>query len=457
MTEQRRSLRNWIHGYLDFVYNQESPAIFHIWTALWAIGLVLGRKCYFDKGYYKVYPNLYIILVAESAHMRKSTAIEMPMKFVLNKLNTPPPFLPETITPERIINKIALQTLAPVVDEFGVVTNPNECVSQCNFVASELMNLIGEKANNAKMIVTISELYSCKDVWINETIKRGSDTLFNVFATFMGATTVDWLKGCLSKEHMQGGFGNRFIWVYEKTYARDNPFPKFTEDMRVLTIGLINDMNIILEMSGEFKQTKEACTWYENWYVKFRDSCRYAPNIIDGYLGRKHDHLIKLAMILSASRNNSMLIEKNDYRLAERIMNRTEKFMPELFQDLIIRSEDSKAINYIDRTLRRFYDGVLESKLLNLCWREIGTQERFMKVLNTLIYAGVAIREISKNGNHIIKPVRCSAVKLPPGITQKHGRKVRLSNRLGERELKKLVESHETSQESQESTVTKLS
>jgi len=68
---------NWLYQYLGFTNSLESPSSFHIWTGLSAISSVLNRRVWLprDTGA-NLYPNQYIIIVAESAFCRKSTAIE---------------------------------------------------------------------------------------------------------------------------------------------------------------------------------------------------------------------------------------------------------------------------------------------------------------------------------------------------------------------------------------------
>ena len=75
--------KNWIYKYLKYTDQMESPSSFHIWSALAALSCTLQRKVWINRGFYTLYPNQYIILVAESAFCRKSTAIGVAISDIL--------------------------------------------------------------------------------------------------------------------------------------------------------------------------------------------------------------------------------------------------------------------------------------------------------------------------------------------------------------------------------------
>ena len=72
---------SFIDAYLLYMRKTEPPYIYHRWCALSSIAALLGRNFYFQFGHFKVYPNLYCILIGE-AGSRKSTAIKLTKKLV---------------------------------------------------------------------------------------------------------------------------------------------------------------------------------------------------------------------------------------------------------------------------------------------------------------------------------------------------------------------------------------
>ena len=77
-----RKLEDWLSSYLIYTEKQESPEKLHFWVGLSVLSAALKRQVWIDKGYYKLYSNIYVLLVAESAMLRKSTAMDIGVKLV---------------------------------------------------------------------------------------------------------------------------------------------------------------------------------------------------------------------------------------------------------------------------------------------------------------------------------------------------------------------------------------
>ena len=74
---------NWVDLYVDFTEKQESPKIFQFWSAISVIASCLGRRVCLVRPHFKTFPNQYIILTAETARCRKSTASEIVVDDIL--------------------------------------------------------------------------------------------------------------------------------------------------------------------------------------------------------------------------------------------------------------------------------------------------------------------------------------------------------------------------------------
>jgi hypothetical protein len=73
---------DFISSYVSYMGETEPPYIYHRWSAIAAVGAMLGRNYYFQHGHFRVFPNLYCMFLGE-AGSRKSTAIKLARKFVL--------------------------------------------------------------------------------------------------------------------------------------------------------------------------------------------------------------------------------------------------------------------------------------------------------------------------------------------------------------------------------------
>lgn len=67
--------------YFRYTEETEPPRNYHRWCATTSIGAILGRNYFIQHGHFRVFPNLYTLLIGESG-TRKSTAIKMIKRLV---------------------------------------------------------------------------------------------------------------------------------------------------------------------------------------------------------------------------------------------------------------------------------------------------------------------------------------------------------------------------------------
>jgi Protein of unknown function (DUF3987) len=76
--KQTSSLPNihnkFVNEWLEFVSGSESPEIFNLWTGLSAVAACLGRRSSIINGRFRIYPNMYIVLIGPAAVRKSSTA-----------------------------------------------------------------------------------------------------------------------------------------------------------------------------------------------------------------------------------------------------------------------------------------------------------------------------------------------------------------------------------------------
>src|SRR2546421_4508695 len=62
-----------IRDYCYYNSGNECPPSYHIWSCLAAYSTILSRRVWIDRGYFQVFPNLYVVLVGD-AGSGKNTA-----------------------------------------------------------------------------------------------------------------------------------------------------------------------------------------------------------------------------------------------------------------------------------------------------------------------------------------------------------------------------------------------
>lgn len=316
-----RLLNSWIDSCVDYAEETEPPKQFKIWSAIATISSVLERKCYITWGIEgRLYPNMYVVLCGPSA-ARKGTAMKKVGKLLkVLERDKKVKIIPDSCSREKLIQIVA-GSLKGEADE-----------AHCSVTvyATELTVFIDKQAG--VIINDLNKLYDCEEDFKYETKHQGEDHCHNVYVTLFAATTPSHIQTDFPQIATSGGFTSRVVFVFGDKKDKKVPLPVFSTKLLELEKKLAFDLSTIHSLRGEFYMTKEFLEAYEQWYMTHEKTCTLPDKHFEGYMGRRGDHIRKLSMIFSASRGNSMRIEKQDFEEARKLLVYTEQFMPFVFQ-----------------------------------------------------------------------------------------------------------------------------
>ncbi len=289
---------SFIDLYLEYTRDQESPDSFHLWTALTVLASAMGRKCFINKGYYQLYPNLFVVLVAGAAKCRKSTAINLgttsPTGEQLFENITTTKIISGKITPEKLIREISeAQIINP--DDPGHPSCPSIFIH-----SSELSVFLTKQSYGEPLIHILTDLFDCPKSWTNKTKNKGIDNLENVFVCILAATTPDGIAKGIPPSALNEGFASRVIWVYEEDTSRENALPELTPRQADLTKILKRMLEERAKLACQFTLSPSAKEAYKEWYHLHMNTTP-PDKFLEGVWARKHDHLLRLGMILAAN------------------------------------------------------------------------------------------------------------------------------------------------------------
>ena len=302
------------------------------------VAATLERRCWINRGYYTLFPNLYLVLIGASARVRKTSAINI--GFELYR--------------EAILDSIMVsqKTTAEALISIFVEGFKTKNVSGGVIVADELGVFLGGAAKNMDIMQLLTKWYDCPTHFEYHTIMRGKEKMDNVFCNMTAGTTPQWLKDSMPPHAVGGGFTSRIIFVYQDKPEKLVAFPVITPEMERLKVKLIHDLRVIAKISGQYKLTEKAKEWYEGWYTEvFKpETTPYAS--LDGYFGRKHDTLLKVAMSLSASKSSSLVVDEIELKMALRALNKNEQHLPDTLR-LIQMTEVGEEMEKVMRAIAR--------------------------------------------------------------------------------------------------------
>jgi len=335
----RLCTNGFIQTHLEYTSKQQSPTCFHIWTALSVISAVLGRKVWIDRSYYTLYPNLYVVLVSPSGVGMKGTALSQGIG-LLDQTGLPISILRGKITPTRLISRLNASAL----------TSPTGDAELMIF-SREFKVFTKGVIKDSSLIEDLTDLYD-NNSFDYETEHSLQQSIKRPCLTILGASTPEWLSGGSAGDIMSGGFGARIIPVTVVKDEKEIAWPEKTAVEIELQTRLVADLISISTLRGQYYITPQAKNFFEKWYMERKNNRRYIDSRLDGYYSKKHDQILKLSIVLSASLSGEMVIDVNHLETAMYLLEENEKNLLYAYSG----AAENKEMKFRDQVLAKIRD-----------------------------------------------------------------------------------------------------
>lgn len=376
---------DWLTAFLEWTKESEAPTSYRTWVGISCIAAALQRKTYLKWGPLTFYPNMYIVLVGPSG-CRKGTAMNPGYRLLKNAGIR---MAAQSTTREALIRRLKEANYTHIDPETGEI----EFHSSLTIFSEEFTVFLGYK--NEALMADLCDWYDCKDRWVYDTKNMGTDEVQGVWVNLIGATTPSLIQTSLPQNSVGGGLTSRMIFVYEEKKEKISIFPQEDPELGEALKRGLERINMI---RGEFKVTKKFFERWTEWYTEthynpppFKDDERFA-----GYCERRPTHIMKLSIILAASRmaNESRVITERDLERAIMLLETTERKMPYTFSGFgqsNIASTLQRVMTYI--AMKR---EVTMSDLMRRFYHDADrlTMERIIQTLETM---RVVDRELDGN------------------------------------------------------------
>ncbi len=312
-------MNDFFNKYLEVTGGTEVPTFFRRWAILTAVGAWIGRNAYFCHGDFKVYPNMYVMLLGAPG-TRKSTAIKRSKKFLMQAgYNT---FAAEKTTKEKFLLDLSGEEDTDA-DGFLSLEFGSES-RECFIAADEFNDFFGN--NILDFVSLLGVLWDYEGVYKSK-IKNGvSVEIPDPTLSILGGNTQTTFANTFPPEVIGQGFFSRMVAVYAEPTSKKIAFPKAPDPDKVEE--LIEHLHAMRQYAvGELAITDEAMALIEQIYVTWKpiEDERFAH-----YGNRRMGHLLKLIIVITVARLSST-IEKEDVTYANTILTHTEHFMPKAF------------------------------------------------------------------------------------------------------------------------------
>jgi len=395
----------WLTDLVEQHKEMESPTSFWMWSGLCSISAVVKDNVWLNRGgAYNLYPNIFCILHADSG-LKKGPPIALSKNLVRMVNNT-----------KIISGRSSIQGILKKLGT-GQSGNPHSMKSTGYICASELSSSLVE--DNAALTI-LTDLYD-RNYNVGEwesLLKMENFNLKDPTVTMFGGINEAHAEYFFGKKDIQGGFLARTFIIHESHSQTINSLMRKLSNPPDIKL-LAEYLKDLSKLSGPFQDTFDennaltpAGKYYDDWYQQFRSDV-HSMEIKDetGTLNRFGDSVLKVAMLLSLSRDLSLVITILDMELAIKICmklvgNVRHATMGKKGQS---QSAPLKAMIINDFLSR---DGAETSRelLMKKYWMHYGPPEEFDELMNGLCSTGMF--DTTPNGHKLMYYMPAEQVKL---------------------------------------------
>lgn len=359
--------------YMAYTDKQESPDSYHFWVGLTTLSAVMQRRIWVHRGIFDLFPNLFTVLIGPSGRCRKSRAISMGYE-----LTTALPFvnlMADKTSPEAFIEAMAYGT-----QNVGKKQQGTQGIDSTGFASiGELSVFLNKQTYSSGIVSLLTHLYDSPSNF-DYVLRRGKIRLTNVCLSLLGASTPEWLATNLPIAAFEGGFMSRIIFVVKYERNRSIPWPQDPDPNEKQE--LINELNMLRhQLIGEITLSPTAKKWFTDWYHRAEQIVVSDQNLM-GFVERKPDTLLKVAMLLAVS-DSRIVIDEADLRLAFLVLNWTQERMFRAF--LHVNLSEMGQLQYEILEFLRVNNGqATRTDILRKVSTKLGSTADFEKLMRLL-------------------------------------------------------------------------
>ena len=308
---------NWLEAIVDQHKELESPVSFWYWSAITAISAVMKDQVWLDRQIYKLYPNIYVMLHAESG-MKKGPPISMARQLVKPVNNT------RIISGRSSIQGILKQLGSGQTSPGGKVTSK----SVAFICSSELSSSIVEDKVATTILTDLYDRQYNTGEW-QSLLKMETFQLTDPTISMLTATNEAMAEDFFTRSAIQGGYFARTFIIYERESKISNSlvYPLAHTPNYSASSDYLKELAKLhgafapwaaLEKTDEFKYKKikhgreiyfnEVGIVYDDWYEDFRVVIKTLEKDVTGTLNRFGDSVLKVAMLLSLANEPRLVL-----------------------------------------------------------------------------------------------------------------------------------------------------
>lgn len=318
----RAVLPDWLSRYQEWAgaTGNQTPMLFHQAAGVWLLATAVGRRLYGVAPWgVRIYPNLYLMLVAGTTFYRKSTAYKLAEQVA--RAAIPHMLMPTPGSPERFQEALAgrmpsnFDKLPKAQQER--LTQAQPFAAQRGLLRDEVAGLfsaINRRDYMVGMKDLLMELYDCPD-YVDKDTQTGLNIVQNAALSILGVTTPASLSGAVRSGDWDNGLLVRFALLTPEPDDAERPAPSsyrsMPEDL-VSTLRRLHDRlpqpertDHGLALPGALRLDVQCWAEVQAYGDWLRQRCAPSRDTelderLKGVYGRMHVQAFKLASLFAA-------------------------------------------------------------------------------------------------------------------------------------------------------------
>ena len=362
-----------LHECLKAWNNSETALDFDFWGAVWIISVLVQRNFLLVRPTAPLFPNFYILFIAESGIARKSFAVTR-SKYLLQNI----------VDNYDDLNVITAQTTPQKFNILLTKSSIEKGKSLVNINCSEFITLF----KNKSIIEFFTDIFDCPNERKGHgSISHGEINIRNLYATCLAASTPNYYFKAITKEEVEGGFTSRCIIVPAEKGKRKIAWGYEYDQSKLIKLGK-KLVDFIQQQPATREVSTKAIQRYSQWYLRKRSS---GDLFTRNFEAREQDHVLKLACLLSLNDFCNKIEEQHINLAIKIIQNIKKKAQKFINKELTIETNDTmtKIIERIRDIIHSKAENGIIHRELYLRVHNSCTSDEFNYIINTMHELGM--------------------------------------------------------------------
>lgn len=379
--------------FVDWNAEFESPGSFWKWSAYALVASTLRSNVYYNTGSEILCPNIYVLLLADSAAFRKGGPFPLVTELVTEIRQTK--LYDGRASIQAVLEKLSID----IGGKGGIPIRGGSCL----ILAEELAAFF---VSDPQLVTLITNIYRSRKVFSYD-LRGNAFTIKDLCVTMLAASNETNLRDVYNAQASYGGLlGRTFLIKPDKRRPANSLLDiDLTKYDKKPLLATLRD---IAKLKGNVTFTQKAKDHYNTWYDDLYENL---PNYSDpaGVRGRMHTSALKLSMIIAAAHG---VTEVNAHHM-EVAIEETIALLPN-YETYIIGTGSSPQASAGSIFLQELWAAsqnghngkLLRRQFLMEYWNQISVED-LDKLLVTLTQAGMIQEEHSNNELGYVATKKC--------------------------------------------------